>query len=162
MIRSLVVAVARNGVIGRDNALPWRLPADLAHFKRVTLDHPIIMGRRTHESIGKALPGRLNIVVSRNRSYQAPGCTVVPSLEAAWEAAGGADEAFVIGGTSLFREALPAADVVYLTEVEADVPGDTHFPEFDRRGWSEVELGRQPVDERHAYAQRFLRLERTR
>jgi dihydrofolate reductase len=162
MIRSLVVAVARNGVIGRDNALPWRLPADLAHFKRVTMGHPVIMGRRTYESIGKALPGRNNIVVSRNRSYEAPGCTVVPSLEAAWEAAGNVSEAFVIGGTSLFREALPAADVVYLTEVESDVPGDTYFPEFDRRGWHEMELGRQPTDERHAYSQRFLRLERTR
>ncbi len=162
MIRSLVVAVARNGVIGRDNALPWRLPADLAHFKRVTMGHPVIMGRRTYESIGKALPGRHNIVVTRNSSYSAPGCTVVPSLEAAWEAAGEAEEACIIGGTSLFREALPDMDVVYLTEVEAEVPGDTYFPQFDRGGWREVELGRHPPDERHAYAQRFLRLERRR
>jgi dihydrofolate reductase len=162
MIRSLVVAVARNGVIGRDNGLPWRLPADLAHFKRVTMGLAVIMGRRTYESIGKALPGRLNIVVSRDRGYGAPGCTVVPSLEAAWAAAGGAKEACVIGGTSLFEEALANADVIHLTEVEADVTGDTFFPRFDRSQWREVELGRHPADERHAYPLRFVRLERRR
>lgn len=162
MIRSLVVAVARNGVIGRDNVLPWRLPADLAHFKRVTMGHPVIMGRRTYESIGKALPGRRNIVVSRSPNYDAPGCTVVRTLDAAWAAAGDADEACVIGGTSLFEEALPAADVVHLTEVEAEVEGDTYFPEFDRGEWHEVELGRHPADARHAYSLRFLRLERRR
>ena len=162
MIRSLVVAVARNGVIGRDNGLPWRLPADLAHFKRVTMGLPVIMGRRTYESIGKALPGRLNIVVSRDPGYGAPGCTVVPSLEAAWAAAGDVREACVIGGTSLFEEALADADVIHLTEVEADVAGDTYFPRFDRSQWREVELGRHPADERHAYPVRFVRLERRR
>jgi len=107
VIRSLVVARARNGVIGRDNQLPWRLPADLAYFKRVTMGHPVIMGRRTWESIGRALPGRHNIVVTRNPDYKAHGATVVASLDAAWRAAGAADEACVIGGTSLFAEALP-------------------------------------------------------
>jgi len=162
VLRSLVVAVARNGVIGRDNALPWRLPADLAHFKKVTLGHPVIMGRRTHESIGRALPGRENIVVSRNRDYAAAGCTVVGSLDAAWKAAGAAGEACVIGGTSLFREALPVADVIHLTEVEADVPGDTFFPEFDRREWRETEIARHAADARNAYPIRILRLERKR
>ncbi len=152
--------MARNRVIGRDNALPWRLPADLAHFKRVTLGHPIIMGRRTYESIGKPLPGRQNIVVTHDRNYVAPGCTVVPSLEAAYAAANGADEVSIIGGTSLFEAALPHADRIHLTEVEADVEGDTWFPEFDRREWVETEIARQGVDERHAYPLRILRLER--
>ena len=162
MRRSLVVAMARNRVIGRDNALPWRLPADLAHFKQVTMGHPIVMGRRTYESIGKALPGRRNIVVTRNPAFQAPGCIVAPSLEAAWQAAGDADEVCVIGGTSLFAEALPVADVIHLTEVQADVPGDTYFPEFDRSAWREKEIARQPADARHAYPIRILELQRKR
>jgi dihydrofolate reductase len=162
MRRSRVVALASNRVIGRDNALPWRLPADLAHFKKVTMGHPIVMGRRTYESIGRALPGRRNIVVTRNPAFQAPGCTVVPSLEAAWKAAGDADEVCVIGGTSLFAEALPIADVIHLTEVEAEVPGDTYFPQFDRSQWREREIARQPADARHAYPIRILELERKR
>jgi len=162
MRRSLVVAMARNRVIGRDNALPWRLPADLAHFKKVTMGHPIVMGRRTYESIGKALPGRQNIVVTHNRAYTAPGCTVVPSLEAAWQAAGDTEEVCVIGGTSLFREALPIADVIHLTHVEAEVAGDTYFPDFDRSEWTETEVSRHGVDERHAYPLRILRLVRKR
>ena len=154
--------MARNRVIGRDNQLPWRLPADLAYFKRVTLGHPVVMGRRTYESIGRPLPGRLNIVVSRNRSFQAPGCTVVPTLDAAWKAAGDAPEVSVIGGTSVFAEALPVADRIHLTEVEAEVEGDTFFPEFDRSQWTEREVMRQPADERHAYPFRIVVLERRR
>jgi dihydrofolate reductase len=160
MRRSLVVAMARNRVIGRDNALPWRLPADLAYFKRVTMGHPVIMGRRTHESIGRPLPGRMNIVVSRNPGYSAPGCIVVPSLEAAWAAAGDAEEVAVIGGTSLFEAALPGADRIHLTEVDAEVPGDTWFPEFDRSEWAETEVERHPRDGRHEYPFRIVRLER--
>jgi dihydrofolate reductase len=160
MIRSLVVAKAQNGVIGRDNRLPWRLPGDLAYFKRVTLGHPVIMGRRTWESIGKPLPGRHNIVVTRNPDYRAEGATVVGSLDEAWEAAGQVEEACVIGGTSLFEEALPIADRIHLTEVEAEVEGDTWFPEFDRSQWTEREVGHQPRDERHEYPFRILVLER--
>ena len=162
MKRSLVVAVARNGVIGRDNALPWRLPAELAHFKRVTMGHPIVMGRRTYESIGKPLPGRKNIVVTHNRAFEAPGCTVVTSLEEAWRAADGADEVCVIGGTTLFAETLPAADMIHLTEVDAEVEGDTWFPPFDRGEWQEREIARHPADERHAYPFRILELTRKR
>lgn len=162
MRRSLVVAMAANRVIGRDNALPWRLPADLAHFKQVTMGHPVVMGRRTYQSIGKPLPGRKNIVVTHNRAFQAPGCTVVASLEAAWIAAGDAEEVCVIGGTSLFEETLPTADVIHLTEVDADVPGDTYFPDFDRSQWREKEIARQPADARHAYPIRILELERKR
>ena len=162
MIKSLVVAKARNGVIGRDNRLPWRLPADLAYFKRVTMGHPVIMGRHTWESIGKPLPGRQNIVVSRNRGYHAEGATVVGSLDEAWRAAGDAEEACVIGGTSLFAEALPQADRIHLTEVEAEVPGDTWFPAFDRSQWTEREVARQSIDERHELPFRILVLERRR
>jgi dihydrofolate reductase len=162
MIRSLVVAMDRNRVIGRDNRLPWRLPADLAYFKRVTLGHPVIMGRRTWESIGKPLPGRKNIVVSRNPDYEAPGATVVGSLDEAWKAAEGASEASVIGGTSLFSEALAKADRIHLTEVDAEVTGDTWFPEFDRSRWSEREVERHARDERHEHPFRIVVLERDR
>jgi dihydrofolate reductase len=162
MRRSLVVAMARNRVIGRDNRLPWRLPEDLAYFKRVTMGQPIVMGRRTYESIGRALPGRLNIVVSRNRAFEAPGCVVVGSLDEAWRAAGAASEVAVIGGTSIFAESLPIADRIHLTEVEADVPGDTYFPEFDRSQWTEHEVARHAADERHAYPFRIVVLDRKR
>lgn len=163
MRRSLVVAVARNGVIGRDNQLPWRLPDDLAYFKRATMGHPIVMGRRTWESIGKPLPGRTNIVVTHDPAYEAPGCVVAHSLAEAWRAAEGvegADEVCVIGGTSLFAETLPIADLIHLTEVEADVEGDTFFPDFDRSEWRETEVARHAADARHAYPFRIVRLER--
>src|SRR5260221_10801594 len=122
---ALVVAMARNRGIGRDNALPWRLPADLAYFKRVTLGRPVVMGRRTYESIGRPLAGRKNIVVSRNPQFLAPGCAVVHSLDAAWDAAAGADEVCVIGGTTLFEETPPLPDVIHLTQGEGAVEGDT-------------------------------------
>lgn len=154
--------MARNRVIGRDNRLPWRLPADLAYFKRVTMGHPVIMGRRTWESIGRPLPGRQNIIVSRNRDYSAAGATVVASLDDAWRAAGDVEEACVIGGTSLFAEALPHADRIHLTEVEAEVEGDTYFPPFDRSQWVEREVTRQARDERHEYPFRIVVLERRR
>jgi dihydrofolate reductase len=162
MRRSLVVAVASNGVIGRDNQLPWKLPDDMAYFKRVTMGHPVVMGRRTYESIGKPLPGRLNIVVTHNRDFQAPGCTVVGSLDEAWKAAGDADEVSVIGGTTLFGETLPIADRIHLTEVLAAVPGDTFFPAFDRSQWRESEVSRHAADDRHAYPFRIVVLDRLR
>ena len=162
MRRSLVVAVARNGVIGRDNRLPWKLPDDLAYFKKVTMGHPVVMGRRTWESIGKPLPGRLNIVVTRNRGFQASGAVVVGSLDEAWKAAGGADEVSIIGGTSLFRETLPIADRIHLTQVEAEVPGDTFFPAFDRSQWKETEVARHAADARHDHPFRIVVLDRER
>ena len=162
MKRSLVVAVSRNGVIGRDNRLPWRLPADLAYFKRVTMGHPIVMGRRTWESIGKALPGRKNIVVTSDRGYDAPGATVVGSLDEAWRAAGDVPEVAVIGGRRIFEETLPIADRIHLTEVEADVEGDTYFPRFDRSEWKETEVERHAADARHDHPFRILVLDRRR
>ena len=162
MIRSLIVAMSRNRVIGHANDMPWRLPADIAHFKRVTMGHPVIMGRQTWESIGRALPGRHNIVVTRNSGWSAPGCTVVHSLDAAYAAAGQVAEVFVIGGGQLYEAALATADRIYLTEVDAHLEGDTRFPELDRREWMETELSRQPADERNAHPLRLVRLDRRR
>jgi dihydrofolate reductase len=162
MLRSLVVAVARNGVIGRDNQLPWKLPDDMAYFRKVTMGHPVVMGRRTWESIGRPLPGRTNIVVTRQQGYAAPGCVVVGSLAEAWSAAGDAEEVSVIGGTTLFEETLRIADRIHLTEVQADVEGDVFFPKFDRREWRETEVSRHGVDERHAYPFRIVVLDRIR
>lgn len=162
MIRSLVVAMSENGVIGRENKLPWRLPEDLAYFKRVTLGHPILMGRRTYESIGRPLPGRMNIVLTRQRDFEAPGCVVVHSLDEAWDTAKGAREVSVIGGTALFRDTLPFADRIHLTEVLAQVDGDTFFPAFDRSQWQETEISRHPADARHSYPFRIAVLDRKR
>ncbi len=135
---SLIAAVARNGVIGRDGRIPWHLPGDLPRFKRITMGHPVIMGRRTWESLGKPLPGRRNIVISRSPGLKPDGAEVFASLAAALEACAGADEVFVIGGTEAYREALPRADRLLLTEIDADIEGDARFPPFDRRGWRET------------------------
>ena len=162
MIKSLVVAMDRNRAIGKDNALPWKLPDEMAYFKRVTMGNAVIMGRRTWESIGKPLQGRRNIVVTRNRGYQAPGCAVAISLDDAFRQAREEREACIIGGTSLFEESLPQADVLHLTEVEAAVDADTWFPEFDRSEWTEHEVVRHAADDRHRFAFRILRLERRR
>ena len=138
------VAVAENGVIGRNNALPWYLPEDLRHFKRVTMGKPIIMGRKTFESIGKPLPGRTNIVITRNPQFQAEGVSVVSSLAAALELAQhtglveGAQEAVIIGGGEIYKTALPRADHLYLTEVHASVEGDAVLPAIDWAQWREV------------------------
>jgi dihydrofolate reductase len=160
MLRSLIVARARNGTIGKDNGMPWHLPADLAHFKRTTLGCPVIMGRRTWESIGRALPGRRNIVVSRTPGFHAPGAEVVASLADAWRAVAGAEEAFVIGGAQLYEEALAAADRIYLTDIAGEVAGDTFFPPLPPGEWRETVLGEHPADDRNPFALRFLLIER--
>lgn len=135
---SLIAAVAANGVIGSDNALPWRLPEDLKRFKALTLGHPVIMGRRTHESIGRPLPGRRNIVISRNAAYRAEGCEVAASLGEAINACISADdEIFVIGGAQIYAAAMPLAQRLYLTEIRREFPGDARFPAIDRIGWQE-------------------------
>jgi dihydrofolate reductase len=162
MLKSLIVARARNGTIGKGNAMPWHLPADLAHFKRTTLGCPVIMGRRTWESLGRALPGRRNIVVSRTPGFLAPGAEVAASLADAWRLAEGAREAFVIGGAQLYAQALPEADRIYLTDVEGEVEGDTFFPEPDPADWRASLLGEHPADERHGFALKFRLLERRR
>lgn len=135
----LVAAVAANGVIGRGGELPWRLPEDLKHFKRLTLGHPVIMGRRTWESLGKALPGRDNIVVTGRPGYDAPGAAIASSLEAALALCAAEPVAFVIGGSRLFEESLPIAAGLVLTEIQRDYPGDTWFPGYDRSKWRETQ-----------------------
>ena len=136
---ALIAAVASNGVIGSDNALPWRLPEDLKRFKALTLGHPVIMGRKTFESIGRPLPGRRNLVITRNAGYRAEGCEVLASLGAALAAcAGGTDEVFVIGGAQIYTEALPLAQRLYLTEIRRDFPGDARFPAWRSDRWKEV------------------------
>lgn len=135
----LVAAVAKNGVIGKDGALPWQLPEDLRHFKRLTLGHPVIMGRRTWQSLGKPLPGRDNIVVTRRPGYEAPGAAVANSLAAALGLCTGEPVAFVIGGSGLFAESLPIAAGLVLTEIQRDFPGDTWFPDYDRAKWRETQ-----------------------
>lgn len=149
----LVAARARNGVIGRDNGLPWRLKADLAHFKRVTMGHPIVMGRKTWESLGRPLPGRRNMVVTRNPAYVAEGAEVFTTPQAAL-AATDADAAYVIGGAELYRQLLTSADRLVLTEVDADVEGDAHFPDFDPALFVEVsrEAHLADNDNEHDYA----------
>jgi len=157
----LIAAVARNGVIGRQNTLPWRLKADLAHFKRTTLGCPVMMGRKTWESLGKALPGRLNIVISRNAAYQAEGALVVPSLEAALRAADASDKAFLIGGAQLYAQSIAAADRLILTEVHADIAGDAWFPDVDPTRFREVSRSHLPADADNEYAVDFVEYQRT-
>lgn len=137
-ILTLVVAKARNGTIGRDNTLPWRLPEDLAHFKRTTMGAPVIMGRKTWDSIGRGLPGRRNIVVSRNPDLRIEGAEVATSLEDAQRLCVGADQIFLIGGAQLYAEAMPSADRLVVTEIDADVEGDAFFPPIDRAQWLET------------------------
>lgn len=133
----LVAAVASNGIIGAAGQLPWRLPEDLRHFKHLTMGHPVIMGRRTWESLGRPLPGRENIVVSTRRGYEAPGAAVASSLDAALALCIGEPVAFVIGGTRLFEAALPLASGLVMTEIKRDYAGDAWFPQYDRSRWRE-------------------------
>jgi len=135
----LVAAVAANGIIGANGKLPWYLPEDLKHFKQLTLGHPVIMGRKTWESLKGPLPGRENIVVSGQPGYQAPGAAVASSLDAALALCADEKVAFVIGGTSLFQDALPAASGLVMTEIKKDYPGDTWFPDYDRSQWRETQ-----------------------
>ena len=157
---SLIVAMDRNRLIGRGNALPWHLPADLQHFKATTMAKPVVMGRKTYESIGRPLPGRHNIVISRNAAFAAPGCTVVASLEAALRAAGAVAEIMIIGGAQLYAEALPHAQRIYLTRIDADFDGDAWFPALDATVWRECQCEEHPPDERNPHPYSFLVLER--
>ena len=149
---TLIAAVAKNGVIGNDNALPWRLPADLKRFKELTLGHPIIMGRKTWASLGRPLPGRSNIVISRDLGLKAPGAIVVASLAAALAACADASEAFVIGGAEIYALALPAAQCLQLTEIDREFSGDTHFPTIDPNAWRETARERHHADAGFDYA----------
>jgi dihydrofolate reductase len=157
---SLIAAMAENGTIGRDNSLPWRLADDLKRFKALTMGKPLLMGRRTYESIGRPLPGRTNLVLTRDREWRAEGVVVVRSLGHALSFARDAEELVAIGGAEIYRLLMPFARRIYLTLVHADIPGDTFFPDFDPTQWADVECQSHPADERNAYAFTFVTLER--
>jgi dihydrofolate reductase len=158
MALSLIVAMAKNRVIGYENKMPWHLPAELAYFKRVTMGHPIIMGRKTFESIGRPLPGRRNIVVSRNANFRTAGAEVTPSLNAAIELT--RRDAFIIGGASLYRDAIAHVDRIYLTEIDAMPTGDTFFPALDEHEWITVSHESRASDEKNPLDIAFTVLER--
>ena len=160
MSLSIVVAVAEDGVIGADNALLWRLPDDMKFFKATTLGKPVVMGRKTYESIGRPLPGRHNIVISRQPQLRLEGCTVVDSLDGALQAAGDAPEVCVIGGAQIYAQSLPLVDKIYLTEVHAKFAGDVHFGPIERSQWREVRREPHAADDRHAVPFSFVTLER--
>lgn len=159
---SMIVAVAQNGVIGRDNALPWHLPNDLKYFKKTTMGKPVIMGRKTYESIGRPLPGRTNIVITRQSDYQPEGVKVVGAVAEARSLAesvcliDGQDEAMIIGGAEIYSLALEDADRLYLTEVHADVEGDAYFPEYDKQRWQEVDREDHAAEGSNPYHYSFV------
>lgn len=160
MIISLIAAMAEDRVIGADNAMPWHLPADLAWFKRNTLAKPIIMGRNTYESIGRPLPGRLNIVISRQPQSD-DRVTWVTSLEQAILAAGAVDEVMIIGGGRVYEQALAQANRLYLTHIEAELEGDTYFPDYHQYGWTRTFEEQHQADEKNQYGYRFEILDRS-
>lgn len=158
----IVVAVASNGVIGSDGDMPWRLPTDLKRFKAVTMGKPIIMGRKTYESIGRALPGRLNIIISRQGGYQVEGCVVVSSIETAIELAKanalalGQDAICIIGGGQIYAETFALADTLFVTHVDGALDGDTVFPTIDDQEWCVVDEEQPPQSEKDSHGMRFL------
>lgn len=154
---SLIVAWADEQVIGRDNALPWRLPADLAHFKRLTMGHHLILGRKTWDSIGRPLPGRKMVVISRTSPPLPESVHLASTLEGAVDMAAraGEDEAFVAGGASIYAQALPMANRIYLTRIDAGIEGDTHFPAIDWSEWQNVDSIDHPADDKNPYPYRF-------
>ncbi|WP_456404421.1 type 3 dihydrofolate reductase [Thiolapillus sp.] len=159
-IISIIAAMARNRVIGKDNGLPWRLPADLQHFKQITMGKPMIMGRKTWESLPGLLPGRPHIVVTRNPDYNAEGATVVHSLEEGFAAAGDADEIMIVGGANLYAQALSHAQRMYLTQIDVEVDGDAWFPEYDLGKWRETASETHPANEKNPFDYLFITLEK--
>jgi len=160
MIISMIAAMAKDRVIGIDNQMPWHLPADFAWFKRCTMGKPVVMGRKTYDSIGRPLPGRQNIVISRDASLVIEGVTTVTSIEEALTAVGSVDEVMIIGGGTIYEVCLPKANKLYVTYIEADIEGDTQFPAWGdefKETYSEV----YSADEKNAYDMRFVVLERS-
>mgnify|MGYP001821762408 CR=1 FL=1 len=164
---ALIVAAAENDVIGRDNQLPWHLPKDLAYFKRETMGKPIVMGRKTFESIGRPLPGRTNLVISRNPDWQAEGVRTLPTIESAFALAreialiDGAEELMVIGGAEIYAAALPLADRIYLTRVHAEVAGDAHLPAINWSQWRELSREHHSAGDGNPYDYSFVIYERS-
>lgn len=160
MLVSIIAAMDRNRLIGNKNQLPWHLPADLAHFKKVTMGKPIIMGRKTYDSIGRSLPGRTNIVLTRDADFHADGVVVAYNLQQAFEYAGGSDEVMIIGGSSIYELALPQADRLYLTYVEAAYQGDAWFPGFELGQWCVVASEEHGADQKNACDYSFVTYQR--
>lgn len=160
----MIAAMGKNRVIGLDNKMPWHLPADLQWFKKTTMGSPIIMGRKTYDSIGFPLPGRLNIILSRNPDLIIKGCTVVNSLNAALKVAAEAlvdsDEVFITGGAHLYNKYLDQADNLYLTLIDKEFSGDTFFPDYTQYQWKELEKIENPADDKNPYPYIFVKLER--
>jgi dihydrofolate reductase len=152
---SIVAAISENGVIGRDGGLPWRISSDLRRFKQLTMGHHLVMGRKTFQSIGRTLPGRTTLVLTRNGEFQAPGVIVACDLDEALDYCRGDGEVFIVGGAEVYRQALPRAQRLYLTEVHARVDGDAFFPQLDRSQWRLAEEQRQPSGEKDEYASDF-------
>ncbi|PHQ78473.1 MAG: type 3 dihydrofolate reductase [Coxiella sp. (in: Bacteria)] len=157
---SLIVAMSKNRVIGNEGKIPWHLPNDFKHFKQVTLGKPIIMGRKTHESIGRPLPGRRNIVVTRQSDYLADGCDVFQSIDAALDAVASEPEIMIIGGSTLYEQTLERADRIYLTIVDTTLDGDAYFPELDPEHWQLLTAENHPSDATHQYDYTFQTLQR--
>lgn len=159
MIISMIAAMANNRVIGKDNQMPWHLPADFAWFKRSTMGKPVVMGRKTYDSIGRPLPGRLNIVISRDANLEIEGVTTVTSIEKALELVSDVEEVMIIGGGSIYESCLPKADKLYLTYIDFDVDGDTQFPDWGE-GWKQRFSDTYQADEKNKHNMEFVILER--
>ncbi|HHB1592005.1 TPA: type 3 dihydrofolate reductase [Vibrio campbellii] len=159
MIISMIAAMADNRIIGKDNQMPWHLPADFAWFKRCTMGKPVVMGRKTYESIGRPLPGRLNIVISRDASLSIEGVTTVTSIEQAIEVAGEVEEVMIIGGGAIYAACLPVANKLYVTHIEAEIEGDTQFPDWGNE-FKETYSEAYQADEKNVYNMRFTILEK--
>ena len=157
---NIIVAVSSNNVIGKDNQLIWHLPDDLKFFKRTTMGCPIIMGRKTFESVGRPLPGRENIIVTRNKDFLFDGCTIVNSLNEAIETTNGNEQVFIAGGGEIYTEALPLVGIIYLTRVHHEFEGDTYFPDLNENEWVEVFREDHQKDEKHAFDFSILTFER--
>ena len=157
---SLIVAMTKNRTIGINNTLPWRCPEDLKHFKALTMGHHMIMGRKTFDSIGKPLPGRTTVVVTRNPLLKIEGCIVTHSLDEAIAACAGDNEIFIVGGAELYSQALPLAKKLYVTEIQEEIEGDAHFPLFDLKQWQETGREMRQQDTPQPLSYHFIRLQR--
>ena len=157
---SIIVAMDQNRVIGKGDALPWHISSDLKNFKKITMGKPIVMGRKTHESIGRPLPGRENIILTRDKTYQVEGCTVLHSMVEIFEHCKDVEEVMITGGAEIYKLSLEQASHLYLTEVHTEIEGDTFFPEFDRSDWKEVSREDFSADEKNEFDYSFVLLER--
>ena len=160
MIISIIVAIGNSRVIGKGNALPWNLPADMEHFRQMTAGKPVIMGQKTFESIGKPLAGRTNVIITLDKNYKVPGCIIVHSIEECLGAVKEFEEVMIIGGASIYKQFLPLANRMYLTLVHGDFDGDFYFPEWDSNEWQEVERVEHEADEKNPHRLSFVTLER--